>query len=139
MDQGILLKTATATTTIEALRRFFASFGLPEEIISDSGPQFVATEYAHTALPPCLKWGCRVSGTSGQTSNQENGNCTAIKCQTSKIPISVPHNTTFHYRDAVRRIVSSPTFENTFDTYTTQPLPKHQSQQKKSHKQKLHW
>ena len=43
--EAIPLRTATAATTIEALRRFFASFGLPEEIISDNGPQFVATEF----------------------------------------------------------------------------------------------
>lgn len=28
-----------------SITEFFASFGLPEEIISDNGPQFVATEF----------------------------------------------------------------------------------------------
>ena len=37
--EAIPLRTATAATTIEALRRFFASFGLPEEIIIDNGWQ----------------------------------------------------------------------------------------------------
>ena len=44
--EAIPLKTATAATTIEALRKFFANFGLPEEIISDNGPQFVATDFS---------------------------------------------------------------------------------------------
>lgn len=39
------MRNSTAATTIEALRKFFANFGLPEEIISDNGPQFVATEF----------------------------------------------------------------------------------------------
>ena len=43
--EAIPLRNATAATTIEALRKFFANFGLPEEIISDNGPQFVATEF----------------------------------------------------------------------------------------------
>ncbi len=43
--EAIPLRTAIVATTIEALRRLFASFGLPKEIISDNGPQFVATEF----------------------------------------------------------------------------------------------
>ena len=43
--EAIPLRTATAATSIEAIRRFFASFGLPEEIISDNGPQFVAIKF----------------------------------------------------------------------------------------------
>ena len=35
--KAIPLRVATANTTIEELRRFFASFRLPEEIISDNG------------------------------------------------------------------------------------------------------
>ena len=50
--EAIPLRTATAATTIDALRRFFASFGLPEEIISDNGPQFVAIEF----VTFCKKW-----------------------------------------------------------------------------------
>ena len=34
--EAIPLRTATAATTIEALRRFFASFGLLEEIVIDN-------------------------------------------------------------------------------------------------------
>ena len=43
--EAIPFKTATAATAIEALRKLFASFGLPEEIISDNGPQSVATDF----------------------------------------------------------------------------------------------
>ena len=32
------LQSATATTTINVLRCFFASFGLPEELVGDNGP-----------------------------------------------------------------------------------------------------
>jgi len=57
--EAIPLKTATATTTIEALWKFFASFGLPEKIISDNGPQFVATEFATF----CSRNGIKNTGT----------------------------------------------------------------------------
>ena len=36
--------TTTASATIQALRFLFATHGLPEEIVSDNGPQFVAQE-----------------------------------------------------------------------------------------------
>lgn len=39
------MSTATASTTIQRLRQLFAQFGIPESIISDNGPQFVAAEF----------------------------------------------------------------------------------------------
>ena len=38
------MSTTTASATIQALRFLFATHGLPEEIVSDNGPQFVAQE-----------------------------------------------------------------------------------------------
>ena len=40
--EAIPLRNAMATTTIQALKTFFSSFGLPGEIVSDNGPQFTA-------------------------------------------------------------------------------------------------
>ena len=57
----ILLRSDTASTTVDALRIFFASFGLPTEIFSDNGPQFTAQDFKdfcvnngikHTLIPP---------------------------------------------------------------------------------------
>ena len=48
-------------TTLQALQTFFANFGLPEEIVSDNGPQFTASDFAeycrnkgikHSRTPP---------------------------------------------------------------------------------------
>ncbi len=39
-------QTTTAGRTITELRRLFASYGLPEQIVSDNGPQFVSEEFA---------------------------------------------------------------------------------------------
>ena len=39
-------KSTTAADTIAVLKCVFASFGLPEQIVSDNGPQFVAHEFA---------------------------------------------------------------------------------------------
>ena len=38
------MSSTTASATIQALRFLFATHGLPEEIVSDNGPQFVAQE-----------------------------------------------------------------------------------------------
>ena len=55
------LHTATAATTIQALKTFFSNFGLPDEIVSDNGPQFTAQQFQefckcngikHSRIPP---------------------------------------------------------------------------------------
>ena len=39
------MTSTTANATIEALRALFARYGLPHELVSDRGPQFVAGEF----------------------------------------------------------------------------------------------
>ena len=41
----IPMSSTTARATVDALRSLFAIHGLPEEIVSDNGPQFVAQEF----------------------------------------------------------------------------------------------
>ena len=38
------MKTITTAKTLDVLRRLFSSYGLPEEIVSDNGPQFTSNE-----------------------------------------------------------------------------------------------
>ena len=40
----IPMSTTTSAKTIEVLRNIFAAHGLPEEIVSDNGPQFTSQE-----------------------------------------------------------------------------------------------
>ncbi|XP_042149549.1 uncharacterized protein K02A2.6-like [Ixodes scapularis] len=56
-----LMSSTTTKRTIERLRSVFAAFGLPEEVVTDNGPPFVATEFVefqsmngvrHTKSPP---------------------------------------------------------------------------------------
>lgn len=39
------MASTTANKTIDVLRHLFAAYGLPKQIVSDNGPQFVSDEY----------------------------------------------------------------------------------------------
>lgn len=41
----VCMTVTTAAKTVEKLRTIFATFGLPEEVVTDNGPQFVSTEF----------------------------------------------------------------------------------------------
>ena len=43
----IEMASTTSTRTIEELRRLFAAYGLPKQVVTDSGPQFVSQEFAN--------------------------------------------------------------------------------------------
>ena len=54
-------RATSASQTITQLRRIFARFGIPKQIVSDNGPQFVLSEFRtfckkqgirHTLVPP---------------------------------------------------------------------------------------
>ena len=42
----ILMSSSTTQATIERLRRLFAVYGLPQQLVSDNGPQFTSAEFA---------------------------------------------------------------------------------------------
>ena len=39
------MNTTTSAKTIEVMQTFFASYGMPEQVVSDNGPQFTADEF----------------------------------------------------------------------------------------------
>ena len=41
-----IMKETTTAKTIEILRKMFAAFGLPEQLVTDNGPQFVSEDFA---------------------------------------------------------------------------------------------
>ena len=42
----IVMNSTTASKTITVLRELFARFGIPKQVVSDNGPQFVSQEFA---------------------------------------------------------------------------------------------
>lgn len=38
------MRSTTAQSTIDQMKLWFAAYGLPEEVISDNGPQFISQE-----------------------------------------------------------------------------------------------
>jgi len=57
----VVMRSTTSEATIDALRSIFSRFGLPEEVVSDNGPQLASEEFAvfmskngikHTLVPP---------------------------------------------------------------------------------------
>ena len=55
------MTSITSQRTIAVLRDLFSSYGLPEEVVSDNGPQFVSHDFSsfmkmngikHTLTPP---------------------------------------------------------------------------------------
>ena len=42
-----IMPGTTSTHTIAALREMFAWFGLPQQVVSDNGPQFTSEQFSH--------------------------------------------------------------------------------------------
>ena len=69
-----LVNSTTSEKTIEVLRGYFATWGLPDELVSDNGPQFVSVEFEtflrnngvkhikSSPYHPQSNWGCRAVG-----------------------------------------------------------------------------
>ena len=75
------MRSTTADRTIEELRKMFSSYGLPEQIVSDNDPQFVAEEFASFVKANGIKhiksepfWNCRKTSSEIQEINE--GKCT---------------------------------------------------------------
>ena len=43
--EATIMTSTTAAATVKELRRWFARYGLPETVVSDNGPQFVAEDF----------------------------------------------------------------------------------------------
>lgn len=41
----IPMSTMTSLATVAELTRFFASYGIPQKVVSDNGPQFTTQEF----------------------------------------------------------------------------------------------
>ena len=39
------MKSTTTAATVLQLRKLFSAYGLPEQLVSDNGPQFSSTEF----------------------------------------------------------------------------------------------
>lgn len=44
-QETIKMPSTIASKTIEELRKLFSAYGLPEQVATDNGPQFIAEEF----------------------------------------------------------------------------------------------
>ena len=44
-SEVVEMKSTTSTATIQELRRMFVTYGIPEQLASDNGPQFISREF----------------------------------------------------------------------------------------------
>lgn len=49
------MEPTTAAVTIVAIRNLFARYGLPEEVVSDNGPQFISHDFKNFLKENCVK------------------------------------------------------------------------------------
>ena len=49
------MTSTTAEQTIQVLRNIFANHGLPEQLVSDNGPQFVSSDFAEFCKSNAIK------------------------------------------------------------------------------------
>ena len=49
------MKATTAEKTIEVMRTLFLSYGIPEQVVSNNGPQFTSDEFAEFMHQNCIK------------------------------------------------------------------------------------
>ena len=72
-----IMSFVTTGRTIRALRELYARFGIPHQLVSDNGLQFVSEvlkqfmlingikhNYQEFTLSPCFKWGSEENGAS---------------------------------------------------------------------------
>ena len=53
-----MASSTTTAKTIEALRLLFASYGVPNQLVSDNGPQFVSKDFAEFMAGNAVKHIC---------------------------------------------------------------------------------
>ena len=54
----MVIKSTTVEHTMDALRTVFAKCGLPEQLVSDDGPQFTSEAFAIFMKANGIKQGC---------------------------------------------------------------------------------
>lgn len=103
-----MFKTTTSKT-IEVLRNLFACYGLPEEIVSDNGPQFTSKEFEdfvlsngiqHSKVPP---YHPASNGAAERTVQTVKSALVKFNLEPSKSGMSLKHklaNFLFMYRNA---------------------------------------
>ena len=56
-----IMSSTTTTKTLEVLRQTFAAYGLPEQIVTDNGPQFISDEFANFTKANGIKHNIRTA------------------------------------------------------------------------------
>ena len=100
------MKKTTADATITELRRLFSSYGLPEQVVSDNGPQFCVRRvqifsqeqwceaYLLLPMPPFFERGSGTPCTNLQEGNARTENEVILSAKINVIPTYISDNST---------------------------------------------
>ena len=94
----IEMTSTTASKTITELRKLFSAYGLPEQLVSDNGPQFVSEEFG-TFLKLGTGFDISVAHPTDIQAGHEGWSylCSTVKSASVQLPTDLPSHSSCYY------------------------------------------
>ena len=108
--------TATSATTIEMIRKMFATHGLPDTLVTDNGSVFTSAEFDeftrrngqthhNRTLPPSIQWPRRACCADTQIRGFEETSVGVNSSTRRSFPLPIPDYSSFYHRVASCRFI----------------------------------